>query len=55
MEFYVNKKSLFDGISIEKLLLCVKIKAITRYADGVGVMFWRKVRDVDQEETGGTL
>jgi hypothetical protein len=46
---------LFGEVNIGNLNLCVKIKAITRYADGVGITFWRKIRDVGQEETGGTL
>jgi hypothetical protein len=49
------KTSHFGEVSIGKVNLCVKTKAITRYADGVGVTFWRKIRDVGQEETGGTL
>jgi len=40
MSIIIDKKSLFDGISIGRLNLCVKTKAITRYADGVGVTFW---------------
>ena len=45
--FLIDKNSLFDGINIGKLNLCVKTKAITRYglaelnqADGIGVTFW---------------
>ena len=47
MSIIIDKNSLFDGISIGRLNLCVKTKAITRYglaersqADGVGVTFW---------------
>ncbi|NOQ85671.1 MAG: hypothetical protein GQ554_02170 [Deltaproteobacteria bacterium] len=29
-----DKNFLFDGVSIEKFLLCVKVKAIIRYANG---------------------
>ena len=43
----IDKKSLFDGVSIKKLLLCVKIKTITRCRTTTNVTFWdygRKIR-----------
>ena len=50
-----DKNLLFDGVSIGKVTLCVKSKAITRYAIGAGIPFLRKIRDVNREETGGRL
>ena len=46
----MDKKSLFDGVSIGKVNLCVKAKAITRYVNGLGVTFLRKMREGDQEK-----
>jgi hypothetical protein len=36
-----SKNALFDRISIKRLLLCVKAKAISSYADMVVIPFWR--------------
>lgn len=35
--------------------MCVKSKAITLYADGVGVTFLRKIREVVHKQTGGRV
>jgi hypothetical protein len=53
MDWILDKNSLFDGVSIGKVKLCVKTKAITLYGLGVGVTILKETRDVDQEETGG--
>jgi hypothetical protein len=50
---FFDKNSLSDGISIKKVQLCVNTKAITRYGLRAGVPSLRKIRAVDQEETGG--
>ena len=49
----IDKKSLFDEVSMGKLKLCVKTKTITIYANGVGLTFLRKIRDVGQGAQSG--
>ena len=51
----MDKNLLYDGSSIGKVKLCVKTKAITLYAHGAGLLFLRKVRDVDQGGRGGRV
>ncbi len=45
----MDKKSLFDEVSIERLRLCVKTKAITRCRAMSRASFERKLRDGNQE------
>ena len=52
---FFDKNVLSYGSSIGKVKFCVKTKAITLYANEVGLLFLSKVRDVDQEETGARL
>ena len=40
-----DKNSLFDGVSIGKVKLCVNTKAITFYANGAGLQFLRKAEE----------
>ncbi len=49
-QLYIDKNSLFDGVSMERLILCVKTKAITRCRTMYCASFERKLREGDQEE-----
>ncbi len=50
-----DKNLLFNGVSIEKLKLCVNQKMIARYGAAHDVTFWRKLRDGNHEENTGKL
>ena len=49
MSIIIDRKSLFGGMGIGKLNLCVKTKAITRCRTISYTSFERKLRESDQE------